>query len=351
MYQNKSLVFHSIALSAIMGFASFSTQAKEIIYYEPHTGYTEKFDSENVPEKFKSKPPQDVIKAGNITWNVTYQDVIDNTNFGFDDPTEGAARQAVVNAVVTYVNNVLNTTPGAPPTIDVHWNTSTNLPAGSTLASMGTLFFTGPNGFGNGFAFDHITTGVDPSGGNIDISGNVNFGRTWNSGPGASAGGEFDLATVILHEITHGLGFLSLTDSAGDSAISGGNPGVFSVLNDGMNLGTPAGTDLFTAGGVFAGAAANLISDNVFFTGAMAATANGGGEVQLNAPGTFSSGSSLSHLDPSFLATEVMVPAISAGVDKRAYGVIDIGVLQDIGYAAAAASGTVPVELMNFEID
>ena len=351
MSQNNKSIFKYSALLAIIGFASFSTFAKEVVYYEPHTGYTERFDSANVPGKFKSKTPHTVIRAGNITWVVTYQDVIDGTGFGFDDAAEGAGRRAVVDAVVNYVNNVLNTTPGTPPMIEVHWDTSTNLPASSTLASMGTFFFIGPNGFENGFAFDHITTGVDPLGGNVDITGQVNFGRIWNSGPGASVAGEFDLATVILHEITHGLGFSSTSTSTGDSSISVSNPGVFTVLNDGMALGTPAGTDLFTAGGTFAGTTANLISDNVFFTGVMTTMANGGTEAQLHAPGTFSDGSSLSHLDPLFLATEVMVPAISSGVDKRAYGVIDIGVLQDIGYSSAAAAGMVPVELINFEVE
>ena len=79
MSQNNKSIFKYSALLAIIGFASFSTFAKEVVYYEPHTGYTERFDSANVPGKFKSKTPHTVIRAGNITWVVTYQDVIDGT--------------------------------------------------------------------------------------------------------------------------------------------------------------------------------------------------------------------------------------------------------------------------------
>ncbi len=336
-------------LSFITILASFAIQSKEFVYYEPHTGYIEKFDTSNVPDKFKPKTPFNVIRAGNITWNITYQDEIDNTGLGFDDATFGASRRAVVDATVNYVNNVLNTTPGTPPTIDVHWDLSTNLPADSTLASMGTFHANAAIGFDNGVAFSHITTGIDPSGAIVDITGQVNFGRVWNSELDSTMAGEFDLATVILHEITHGLGFAGLADSAG----SFGTFLHYSEYEDFLVVGQPMTLDLFPAGGgTFSGTAADLISDDVFFIGPNATAANGTATVKIYAPSPYNSGSSISHLDtPTFSATEVMVHAIGTGSEKRAYGVIDLGVLQDLGYTSAAPAGMVPVELMNYEVE
>lgn len=62
--------------------------------------------------------------------------------------------------------------------------------------------------------------------------------------------------------------------------------------------------------------------------------ANGGNPVQLHAPGTFTSGSSSSHLDDSI--SGVMNFSVAPGVQKRTYADVEIGILQDIGWSVAA---------------
>ena len=265
-----------------------------------------------------------------ITWNVTFNDVVNNTNVGFDDATFGAARQSTFTAVLNYINLVVREN----GTVDLTVNDSGTDGTGA-LASAGATFFTSPNGFTNGFVFDHATTGTDPSGGSHDGGATFDFGYTWNSETDLPTGSEFDLFTVALHEVTHTMGFSSLVDENGNSRISGGDPGVFSVYDSFLERGN--GTDLFGAGGDFLGITADLTSTDVFFSGANAMAANGGNAVKVFAPGTFNQGSSMSHIDSSLLA--VMNPAVARGFTNRAYSGIELGILKDIGWSVIPEPG------------
>ncbi len=311
-----------------------SARAESITYFEPDTGYREVFDS-SAPGRFAQgqAEPHLVVtkpgeKAGNLTWNVTFTDVTSNNNRGFDDPTLGADRRAVVNAVLTYINEVLNENTGA--TIDVRFNAS-GIDGSGALATGGTLWWTTPNRYNNGFAFDHITTGSDPDGGSVDALITVDFGYNWNSQTDDPTFSEFDLYSVMLHEITHSLGFTALTNALGRSSLTGGTPGVYAVYTKLLETSsTDLWNDLTTT---YQGTAADLISGDVYFTGAQA-TAAYGSNPPVYAPGTFSSGSSISHFNSGTGA--VMEPSISNGTKRREYAAFEIGMLRDIGYTAAA---------------
>jgi hypothetical protein len=203
---------------------------------------------------------------------------------------------------------------------------------GGFLAGAGPRNFTGPNGFTNGFFFDHATTGTDPFGGVEDARAVFDFGFTWNSDTDAPTGSEYDLYTVSLHEITHTMGFLSQLDASGNG-LNGTNPDVFSVYDSFLELGD--GTQLFSADGNYDGTAADLVSGDVFFDGANARAANGGDPVKVYAPGSWDPGSSISHLDNG--VDSVMNFSVGKGVSKRVYTDIDRGVLADIGWNTAAA--------------
>ncbi len=256
-----------------------------------------------------------------ITFNVTFDDVVNNTNVGFDDPVFGATRRATVGAVFNYINTVVNEN----GTVDMTFNNSQTDGTGF-LATAGPFFFTGPNGYANGFFFDHATTGVDPSGAVPDATSTFDFGYTWNNGLGAPGGSEFDLFSVALHEITHAAGFLSLLNSNG-TGLNGTNPDVFSVYDSFLERGD--GTALFGPGGTYLGNASDLTSMDVFFGGPNAMAANGGLPVPVYAPGTFVPGSSISHITPT---NAVMQFSIGPGVQRRAYSAAEIGILADIGW-------------------
>ena len=270
------------------------------------------------------------------TYNITYLDVVNTTGYGFDDPTDGATRRATFDSVVAYIDTII----GDSGTADIQVQMSES-DASGFLAAAGPFFFNGPDGFQNGTAFTHLSTGADPSGAIPDMVVTVDFGYTWNSGLGAPAGGEFDLFSVLLHEVTHGLGILSLADADGGSKINENNPGVsgvFSVLDSYLERGGGAKV-LYLAGGVINADAVDITSDDIVFTGPLT-SGTYGSDPAIYAPNPYQSGSSISHWDLSASPTAVMVPSIAAGAEKRTYDSYEISALYDLGYAQPVPTTT-----------
>lgn len=151
--------------------------------------------------------------TNDITWTITYLDVTGNNDIGFDDPSLGATRRATFEAVLEYVESVIQAP--APRTIDIEVQPS-ELDGTFFLASCGT-YYPLADGYFPGSTLQRITNGTKPFGGFEEIQLTVDFGYTWNSDLGAPTGSEYDLFTVLLHEVTHGLGFASLSSSNGSS--------------------------------------------------------------------------------------------------------------------------------------
>ncbi|MEM9081631.1 MAG: matrixin family metalloprotease [Verrucomicrobiota bacterium] len=258
---------------------------------------------------------------GQITWNISYLDVTNGTNFGFDDPVFGASRRATLEAAADYAVSRFDHS----GTIDVEVQLSENN-LSSLLASAGAFRYSTVNfGFQNGLAFEHATTGVDASSSFPDGTLMFNFGRTWNSEMDSPTASEFDLFSVAIHEFGHVFGLTSHLDQSGGSTIAEGNYSVFdSFLKDG------AGNSLFTAGAQFVGTPADLTGGDLFFAGANAMAANGGQPVEVYVPATFSQGTSIAHVDPAM--NVIMNPTISAGVEQRTYDEIEWAIFQDLGY-------------------
>lgn len=265
---------------------------------------------------------------GDIIFNFNYADVGGSSGVGFDDPTEGATRRATMDAVAAYINTVVDHN----GTVDFDVQASQTDGSGF-LGQAGTSYFINP-GYSNGFVFTHATTGVDPFAGD-DGTIRFDFGYAWNSDTGGPGGGEFDLFTVALHEITHAMGFASLVTASGTSALTGSDPGPYSTFNAFMERGD--GTDLFGPGGDYLGAPADLTSEDVFFNGPNATAANGGSPVELYAPATFAPGSSLSHSDHTVFVDQVMNFSIGAGETRRMYSAVELGILADLGWNVTAA--------------
>ena len=270
--------------------------------------------------------------AGIISWNVTYADGNSAVGFGLGNAV-GQTRRNTFEAALNYVSATFDT---ADVTLDFAVNAS-ETDGGGFLASAGTSFFVTP-GFSNGILYQHATTGIDPTGGS-DGFVTFDFGYNWNPENDTPTGGQFDLFTVALHEVTHALGFLSLTGADGTSRLNSVDPGPHSVLDSFLVNGS--GDPFFAAGGDFIGNTADLTGNNVFFSGANAVAANGGNLVRMYAPATFASGSSLSHVDLTTYPGAVMTPAIARNVAKKTYSEIDLGILQDIGWTLRS-SATVP---------
>ena len=314
----------------------------EHTYYVDCTGVVKSFESTR-PPTWAALHARDAtrLKLNEITFNITYKDQTANWGFGnhigFDHPSLGLERRAVVERVLEYLGDVLNES--APAACDIVFDVSETDGSGF-LATAGPLFFEIPNGFRSGLALQHITTGIDPSPDSADIVCKVDFGYPWytDAMPDTPAN-RFDLFTALLHELTHGLGMLSVTNEDGSSLLTGGNPGVYTRWD--QTLATPAGAPVFDASTLLVGPTENFdgTGGGIVLMGTVMRSVYGGTGPPVFTPPDFAAGSSLSHLAPEIPGALLMKPVLDPGTTIREYGELEIAALQDIGYSKAAGLG------------
>jgi len=237
-----------------------------------------------------------------------------------------------------------------PVTIDACW--ATNLPSG-VLGHGGALSmyrnFAGAPVANTWYvvALANSKSGSDLNGSTAEIYLALSSTFSWYTGTdGMTPAGQYDLATVALHEIGHGLGFLGsmeLETGYGEC----GSPTGYGCW--GWGTGNPAIYDRFTqdsAGNSLINypnpslALGNALKSNaVYFSGTNANAANGGTRVPLYAPSSWLPGSSYSHLDYNtyrYTVNRLMVYAISSGSAIHDPGPVTKGIMQDMGWQPAA---------------
>ena len=170
-----------------------------------------------------------------------------------------------------------------------------------------------------------------------DIRINANSTANWYFGTDAATPrGRVDLVSVILHELGHGLGFLSSVDTIGTEELEIGFGGRFIIYD--RFLETEQGVPLIDEN-MFGNPSNELLSavsrDNLFFDGIQANQANEG-EVPLFAPSTFDNGSSVSHLSETLFRAgsenALMTPFLAAGEAVHDPGPITLGIFADMGW-------------------
>ena len=173
---------------------------------------------------------------------------------------------------------------------------------------------------------------LDPTFADIDASFSSTFGSFYFGTDGQTAG-NYDFASVVLHELGHGLGFLG--------AVSVDNLGTGDYC---CGLGAPLAYDRFTRSN---GQAIDQIAapsqalgtavtgQSVQFSGPQT-LAVGLGAAQLYAPASWQGGSSYSHLDESTYSAgnpnSLMTPAIGSNEVIHAPGPLTLGILADTGW-------------------
>lgn len=261
-------------------------------------------------------------------FDVTFDDVTQHDGRGFDDPSQGSTRRATISAVFSYISTKLTDSGHC----QVEFMPSET--DGSGFLAAAGPFFDVSAPFTSGFAFAHITTGTDPDPTIPDIQATVDFGWNWNSGTGASTANQSDLYSVLLHELTHGLGLISLTAPDGTSSFSPNK--VFSVWDKFLFTGN--GKQLWSGTGNFLGSASDLLGHDggIRFHGPKAVSVYGGGYPPIYAPDPYEDGSSIGHWDDKTVkGPAVMTHAISFGEQKRTYAPFELQALADIGYHLA----------------
>ena len=279
-------------------------------------------------------------KAQTATFNITYT--------GFT-PQAQAAFQYAANI---WSNTVTST---VPIKVLVHFQ--------PLLSSMlGITFPNGRKNFAPASIADTNTwystslansiAGVELNPGEVDIEMYLNSTTAWNyDTTGTVPAGQYDLVSVALHELCHGLGFLSLakktstTGSFGELLASDFAPLTTSYpwpnldtlpsvfdrllvtnLNDQLDTFPNPSTTLGT----------KFSSNNIYFIGPYAMAANGGIKPRIYAPATFALGSSITHLNeatyPAGNINELMTPNGTPSSANHNPGPICIGILKDIGW-------------------
>ena len=163
----------------------------------------------------------------------------------------------------------------------------------------------------------------------------------WYFGTGETPAGQYNFATVVLHELGHGLGIF---DSFGvDNSVAGYGEDGFPVAFDRFVV-DEGGRSLVDTGrypNPSAELAAAVQSGQLYFSGSAAGAANGDPRPRLFAPNPFQPGSSVAHLDdevyPPGTPNSLMTSRLSRGETNYNPGPIAMGMLADIGWSVAGA--------------
>ena len=178
----------------------------------------------------------------------------------------------------------------------------------------------------------------------------VNSEAYWNTrNDGLSYSQEYDLQSVFLHEMAHGLGFLS-TDSYdpifGFGRIEEPTPfDAYALVEDGRRL-----SDL-PSPSIELGIA---LRSPLVWSGALGVAANGGVRPLLFTPKEYEEGSSVSHLDEDTFSKSgenaVMTPNLEAGEIFHKPGPLLLAMMEDMRLKPPAGKSTgIPLPVRNLE--
>ncbi len=179
-------------------------------------------------------------------------------------------------------------------------------------------------------ALANALAGKDLDRSKSDILIQVNEEANWNTrGDGSPTSSEYDLHSVFLHEIAHGLGFIS-SDSYdtyfGVGSIDQPTPvDAFAQTSDGRRLADLPSPSLELG---------KAFTTSLVWAGPLATAANGGVKPKLYTPSNYEVGSSVFHLDEATFAKSfldsVMTPNLNPGEVFTGPGPILLAMMADM---------------------
>jgi hypothetical protein len=277
-------------------------------------------------------------KAQGFSYTVNYTNYTTQAQTAFDYSCE-LWSYLLYSPVQIKINTYYYNYPGGP--LGITFSNGRRDFAGAIMDS--TMY---PTTLGNFLA------GTEINPGEYDMDIYLNGAYNWYFGTdGNTPAGQYDFATVVMHEIGHALGFTSLAKKTGSSGSMGmllqsdfapvspsfpwpdqdSLPGIydrFIVNNAGAHIDTFANPS--TALGT------QLTSNQLYFDGPLSVAANGGIRPRLHAPGTFELGTCILHLNestyPNGNPEELMTPYVTAGYNHHLPGPVTLAMLQDMGW-------------------
>jgi hypothetical protein len=163
-----------------------------------------------------------------------------------------------------------------------------------------------------------------------DLIMSINSNTQWYTGTdGNTPVNKYDLVTVVLHELCHGIGFVDSFTQTGTIGSYGifNNPAIYDrFVQDGSGFYL---TDTIHYTNNTSKLGNELTTANIYFSGIVQNP-----RVRLYAPSTFSAGSSISHINPGSVLQQdgLMEPFISLAEAIHSPGKITMAILGDIGW-------------------
>ncbi|SDX76694.1 T9SS type A sorting domain-containing protein [Hymenobacter psychrophilus] len=174
---------------------------------------------------------------------------------------------------------------------------------------------------------------------------NARFSSTFNWYYGLDGNvpaGQYDLVTVVLHELGHGLGFAAGTSYTAPNGSYGVPPSIFSSYIENqageLLINNPAYPNNSAALGT------QFTSNQLYFNSPLARAVNDDKRPRLYAPATYSSGSSISHLDEAtYRAGDInslMSPQVGAAEAMHNPGPLTLKMFDEMGWFNTAIRTT-----------
>ncbi len=168
-----------------------------------------------------------------------------------------------------------------------------------------------------------------------DITLRVNSSVNWYAGTdGNTPSLQYDLVTIVLHEVCHGLGFFDSMDT--DNSIGWYGIGSVPLIYDTFieNFQGQRLTDTLAFKNYSNDLLRQLTGGNLYFNGPLLRTYTTGSRARIYAPAIWNSGSSISHLDENQTPepNTLMTPFIDMGEAIHNPGNLTLSILGDLGW-------------------
>jgi len=168
-----------------------------------------------------------------------------------------------------------------------------------------------------------------------DIELSINSSINWYfATDGSTPTTQYDLVTIVLHELIHGLGFFDSMNVGTSTGFYGGNsiPVIYDTFIE-NDLGRRL-TDTLIFNNPSVELKNELTSNKLYFDGPLLDKYSNGGKARLYAPVTYTAGSSISHLDEDTYPVEngLLTPFIDKGEAIHNPGKFTMSMLGDLGW-------------------